>query len=114
MRQKTGGRKRGAPNKRTLVAHSVLDGLTKRFRRAGVLKRGETCDPIERLVALALGDQLDAGQRFNVWSALLPYLYPRRSAVALQDDGEPTECNVTLHFVSPGEAAAENKEVVLK
>lgn len=66
---KTGGRKKGTPNKRTQIVIDRLDELE--------------CDPLEGLVRIAqeaeqAGDYSLAGR---MYSELAQYCYPKRKAV---------------------------------
>lgn len=69
-RQKTGGRQKGTPNK------IVLD-FQKRLDRHGI-------DPIERLAKIL--PELSPEQQANIFLRMLPYLYPTRKAVEINDD----------------------------
>lgn len=64
---KAGGRKRGAPNRRTEILRDVLERLG--------------CDVPQRLVALL--PQLAPDSQARVLMELMSFLYPRRKAVEL-------------------------------
>jgi hypothetical protein len=62
---KTGGRKKGIPNKRTLLLREALDSFG--------------CDVPQRIVALL--PDLSAEKQADILVELLKYLYPTRKAV---------------------------------
>lgn len=64
---KTGGRKAGTPNKRTLDVIERLDELG--------------CDPIEGLAKIALDPQNPIELRARMFSDLAQYVAPKRRAV---------------------------------
>jgi hypothetical protein len=66
---KTGGRKRGTPNKRTFEAIERLDAL-------GV-------DPIEGMSRLAMDPSNSPELRGRMYAELAQYVYPKRKAVEL-------------------------------
>ena len=66
-RQKTGGRKAGTPNKRTLDVIERLDQLG--------------CDPIEGMAKIALDPQNPIELRARMFSDLAQYVAPKRRAV---------------------------------
>ena len=65
--QKTGGRKKGTPNKRTQEIQTKLETLG--------------CDPIERMARIATDEANPPELRLKAYSDLAPYLYPKRKAV---------------------------------
>ena len=65
--QKTGGRKAGTPNKRTLDVIERLDQLG--------------CDPIEGMAKIALDPQNAVELRARMFSDLAQYVAPKRRAV---------------------------------
>ncbi len=73
---KTGGRKKGEPNKRT---QEVIDKLA-------VLD----CDPIEGMAKLALDDTNSPELRGRMFSELAQYIAPKRKAIEHSGEaGEP-------------------------
>lgn len=69
---KTGGRKKGTPNKRTQIVIDRLDELD--------------CDPLEGMVRIAKNAE-EAGElaiACKVYSELAQYCYPKRKAVDVQ------------------------------
>lgn len=63
-RKKTGGRKKGTPNKASLKVRDV-------FETYGIC-------PLSEIVVLA--EELPAKDKIQVYFKLLPYLYPKRTA----------------------------------
>ena len=76
-RQKTGGRQKGTPNKRTVE-------LAEKLAEMGF-------DPVATLVAIARDPSATPELRAHCAADLLPYLYPRRKAVELSGDDGPAE-----------------------
>jgi hypothetical protein len=74
---KTGGRKPGIPNKRTLEVALRLENIG--------------CDPIEGMAKLAMDTNCSPELRGKMYSELAQYLYPKRRATELniedQDSG---------------------------
>src|SRR5574344_2280428 len=90
---KTGGRKAGTPNKRTTDLLEVIGNYT----------------PLEALINIA-GDKntpLDAKIKINL--DLLPYIYPKRKAIELNDISEnkrsieETQKELIAYFSGDGE-----------
>ena len=65
--RKTGGRKAGTPNKRTLNVIERLDELG--------------CDPIEGMATIALDSQNPVELRARMFSDLAQYVAPKRRAI---------------------------------
>ena len=74
-RPKTGGRKRGTPNKRT---QAIIDKLA-----------ALGCDPIEGMACLALDEENSAELRGRMFSELAQYIAPKRKAI--EHSGEAIE-----------------------
>ncbi len=70
---KTGGRKKGTPNKRT---QEVIDQLT-------ALK----CDPIEGMAKIALDEKNSSELRGRMFSELAQYIAPKRKAIEHSGEG---------------------------
>ncbi len=70
---KTGGRKKGTPNKRT---QEVIDQLT-----------ALDCDPIEGMARIALDDQNSSELRGRMFSELAQYIAPKRKAIEHRGEG---------------------------
>ena len=66
---KTGGRRAGTPNRRTLE-------LVERLEQLG-------CDPLAAVANIASDASIAPELRLRAAGELLPYLYPRRKAVDL-------------------------------
>ncbi len=73
-RPKTGGRKAGTPNKRTLAVIERLEALG--------------CDPLEGMARLALDQGNPPELRGRMFAELAGYCYPKRKAVELSGDAE--------------------------
>ena len=73
---KTGGRKKGTPNKRT---QEVIDQLT-----------ALDCDPIEGMAKIALDEKNTPELRGRMFSELSQYIAPKRKAIEhTGESGEP-------------------------
>lgn len=64
---KTGGRKKGTPNKATLTVAEQLEKLG--------------CDPIEGMARIAMDENNSPELRGRYYSELAQYLYPKRKPV---------------------------------
>lgn len=73
-RVKTGGRKKGTPNKRTLAIEEKLAALN--------------CDPIEGMAKIAMDTTADIKLRAQMFSELAQYVFPKRKSV--EHSGEQT------------------------
>jgi hypothetical protein len=73
---KTGGRKKGTPNRRTLEVADLLDNLG--------------CDPIEGMARLALDPTNSPELRGRLFSELAQYVAPKRKSidVSWQESGK--------------------------
>src|ERR1035441_6897944 len=67
---KTGGRKAGTPNKRTV---EIADRL---------LELG--CDPVEGMARIAMNPKHTPELRGRMFAELAQYLYPKRKAIAIE------------------------------
>jgi hypothetical protein len=76
---KTGGRKRGTPNRPTLTLKEKLETIN--------------CDPLLELAKIAMNDKNPIDIRVRCLSEIAPYVYPKRKPV---DDSieQPTVTNV--------------------
>lgn len=61
---KTGGRKKGTPNRATLTLKEKLDGMG--------------CDPLIELARIAMNERNAIEMRVQCLIAMAPYLYPKR------------------------------------
>ena len=85
---KTGGRKKGTPNKATLTIAEKLEALG--------------CDPIEGMARIAMDEKNSPETRGRYYSELAQYLYPKRKAVDVSVE-QPTVTNVITNVdSSPG------------
>lgn len=66
---KTGGRKAGTPNRRTVEVQQKLDALG--------------CDPIEGMAQLAMDDTNSPELRARMFAELAQYVAPKRKALQL-------------------------------
>ena len=83
---KTGGRKKGTPNRATLTLQEVLDHVG--------------CDPLLELATIAMNPQTPIDLRVRCLSEIAPYVYPRRKPVDALND-EPGVINVNTKL-DPG------------
>ena len=100
---KTGGRKRGTPNRATLVLREKLAALG--------------CDPAEELVKIARDSKTPVGFKAHIYSVLMPYMYPKRTfvddSVEERASGKAVEWALEMAseiFRMYGPGAAEEKE----
>lgn len=92
---KTGGRKKGTPNKRTQVLHEVLDELG--------------FDVIEKLNKLL--PQLKPDKQAGVLLDLLTYLYPKRKAIEISgENGAP----IQIQTLTPNQRQQRIEELIEK
>jgi hypothetical protein len=85
---KTGGRKKGTPNKATLTVAEKLDA----FR----------CDPIEGMVRIAMDQKNSAELRGRMFSELAQYVYPKRKPVDISIEQTTVTNVITKLDSSPG------------
>jgi len=71
---KTGGRKKGTPNKRTKEIIDKLDDLG--------------CDPIIGMAKIAMDETQDIALRGNMFKELAQYIAPKRKAIEHSSDVE--------------------------
>ena len=83
---KTGGRKKGTPNKATLSVAEKLEALG--------------CDPIEGMARIAMDESNSAETRGRYYAELAQYLYPKRKAADVSVP-EPAVINVITNL-DPG------------
>ena len=69
---KTGGRGRGTPNKRTQAVTEKLEALG--------------CDPIEGMARIAMDDTVELSIRAQMFKELAQYVAPKRKALDMQAD----------------------------
>jgi hypothetical protein len=80
---KTGGRKKGTPNKATQTIAEKLEGLG--------------CDPIIELAKIGMSEKTPIELRVRCLSEIAPYLYPKRKpADALADETYIYSVNTNL------------------
>ena len=84
-RPKTGGRKRGTPNRRTADIQEKLAALG--------------CDPIAGMAAIATDEKQDIALRAQMFKELAQYVAPKRKAVEMSgaDGGELTLADLVLN-----------------
>lgn len=80
---KTGGRKKGTPNKKSLELHSLLSN--------------NGINLIEELKVLL--PKLSPEKKADVLLNLMQYLYPKRKSIDLKAEEEKTE-SIKVHFIS--------------
>jgi len=82
-RPKTGGRKRGTPNRRTADIQEKLAAMG--------------CDPIAGMAAIATDEKQDIALRAAMYKELAQYIAPKRKAVEMTGaDGELTLAEFVL------------------
>ena len=82
LTRKTGGRKKGTPNKRTQQAAELLWELG--------------CNPIRSMAEIAANKQHPIELRAKMYTELAHYVYPKRKAVDLHHDGLDAPFKFTL------------------
>ena len=76
---KTGGRKKGTPNKLTVETRATFAACEAELRRLRCLDDDDACDPIETLVLLMLTAN-NEWVKFRAAKELARYLYPKMRA----------------------------------
>jgi hypothetical protein len=92
---KTGGRKRGTPNRATVVLREKLAALG--------------CDPAEELVKIAQDSKTLVESKVHIYSTLMPYLYPKRKLI---DDSDEERGSVNVQAISPEEALELARDLI--
>ncbi|HET7207956.1 MAG TPA: hypothetical protein VFI95_15375 [Terriglobales bacterium] len=82
---KTGGRKKGTPNKATAAIAEKLDGLR--------------CDPIAIIVEIAQNKEEESTIRLRAAIELCSYVYPKRAPIT---DLSQTDRNHTINISTEG------------
>ncbi len=85
---KTGGRKKGTPNKATRTIAEKLEALG--------------CDPIEGMARIAMDEKNSPETRGRYYSELAQYLYPKRKSVDVSTDQSTVTNVITNLDSSPG------------
>ena len=85
--KKTGGRKRGTKNKKTLLAADEL-----------LLKLD--INPIEKLINIAESDDASIEQQIRCWQEVAKYTYPKLKSQEIYIEPEPVG-PIEIHLVSP-------------
>ena len=87
---KTGGRKKGTPNKRTL---NFIDNLND-------------YDPLKSLLKIVQDDNTPLDTRIKINLDLLPYIYPKRKSIDMNSNEMP-EVKI---YINNEEVGVESKE----
>lgn len=69
--QKTGGRSKGTPNRRTVARRQGVEDLLERY----------AYDPLEAMIAEASDQNVDPEVRRSLHMAIAPYVYPKLKTV---------------------------------
>ena len=77
---KTGGRTRGAPNRRTQEAAQILDEIG--------------CNPIRGMAEIAMSESHPVELRARMFMELAHYVYPKRKTVDFHHFDEPPETDL--------------------
>jgi hypothetical protein len=93
--QKTGGRKKGTPNKATRTVMEKLDAFG--------------CDPLEGLARIAMDLSNPLADRIRCYIELAQYVYPKRRPVEVLDEQSP-DINVTTHLDGSDDSAEARDE----
>jgi|DEB0MinimDraft_6_1074348.scaffolds.fasta_scaffold69906_2 hypothetical protein len=94
-----GGRQKGTPNKRTLALQERLASMD--------------CDPIEAMVRIAKQAKADKDWHlvFAVNKELAQYVYPKRKAIEVYDEGPEEKREIEIRIV--GVASDKDEASVL-
>ena len=88
---KTGGRKKGTPNKRTL---NFIDNLND-------------YDPLKSLLKIVQDDNTPLDTRIKINLDLLPYIYPKRKSIVMNSNDMP-EVKIYINHEEVGVESKEN------
>jgi hypothetical protein len=84
--QKTGGRAKGTPNKRTAALRLGVDDLLAKY----------SYDPLEAMIAEASDASVDAEVRRSLHGSIAPYIYPKlRSVEATVESSQTSTIQLT-------------------
>ncbi len=83
---KTGGRKKGTPNRATLMLNEKLDAMS--------------CDPLLELAKIAMNEKNPIEIRVRCFSEIAAYVYPKRKPVDMSSE-HPAVINVNTKL-DPG------------
>jgi hypothetical protein len=86
---KTGGRKKGTPNRATLTLKEKLDAMG--------------CDPLLGFAKIAMNEKNDVEIRMQCFSQIAPYVYPKLKPVDTSSD-QPAVINVNTKL-DPGSSS---------
>lgn len=92
---KTGGRKKGTPNKRTLHLFENLNSVG--------------LDVISKLSEIL--PQLPIEKQADVLLELMPYIYPKRKAIELSTVADDNEIKINMEFFSPDGTLSHSEEL---
>jgi hypothetical protein len=86
--KKTGGRKRGTKNKKTLLAADEL-----------LLKLD--INPMQKLIELAESDEATIDHKINCYKEIAKYTYPKHKSQDIRVEEKKQPESIEIHFVSP-------------
>lgn len=84
--QKTGGRAKGTPNKRTTALRLGVDDLLAKY----------SYDPLEAMIAEASDASVDPEVRRSLHGSIAPYIYPKLRSVDATVETSPTPASGLL------------------
>jgi hypothetical protein len=103
---KTGGRKRGTPNKKTLFLHQLLEEK-ELDPIQGIISALRDLDSV---VVYAPEDQINlAKSKANIYLELMQYLYPKRKAIEIDSDDESEKVQIVDIVWGDDETQAETQ-----
>ena len=85
--QKTGGREKNTPNKRTQNLLELIEVNHKGF------------NPVLELIEISKSANIDVDLRVSILKDLTPYLYPKRKAIELELENENFDNVMKICFV---------------
>jgi hypothetical protein len=86
---KTGGRQKGTPNRATAVLRDKLAALG--------------CDPAEELVKIAQNSKTTDESKIQIYSTLLPYVYPKHKPIEISNE-ESLVVNINTNLDEAGDS----------
>lgn len=126
-REKTGGRKKGTPNKKTLKVIEMLEELDydplreaiEMLRKPNISgpealklyndylynceQEGIDPDDPEEFIRKVQANNLDAKDRLDAHIKLIKYVYPARKAIEVSTDDEKEPPKFVINFANKGE-----------
>jgi len=84
---KSGGRAKGTPNKRSTEVAELLQAIG--------------CEPVEGMARIAMDEAQAPELRGRMYAELTGYLFPKRKALEVRDEGRQVTFNINTKFIAP-------------